>query len=172
MGLFSSSSSKKQTTNNSSAAQSQSGLAISGNDSTVTVNELETDFGAVEGSFGLAEQAIAGVERLGIDGFDLAENLGLNAQNQSFGLAGASLAANAQLSNELLRRDQIVTASIIDTLGETKAGFDEVSASLNQNAAATGEQLAGIASGFGGSTKTILAVIGVIGVGLLLVKAK
>ena len=101
------------------------------------VSVSTTDFGAIKSAFEGIDTAIS-------DSIDFAETVSVNAQNNSFGLAGASLAANANLSNELLRRDQVVTAAIIDTLGETKSGFDEVQKSINSNAAATGSQLAGL----------------------------
>ena len=77
-----------------------------------TVGDVDvstTDFGAIRSAFEGIDTAIS-------DSIDFAETVSVNAQNNSFGLAGASLAANANLSNELLRRDQVVTAAIIDTL--------------------------------------------------------
>lgn len=136
------------------------------------VSVQTTDLGAIEESFGLAGVAIEGVSSVAGDGFDFAEDVALNAQNNAFNLAGSSLAANATLSNELLRRDQIVTASIIDALGETKAGFDDVANQINSNAAATGDQLAGLASVAGSNTNTVILAVAAAAALFLVVRAK
>ena len=143
------------------------------------VSVQTTDLGAIEESFGLAGVAIEGVKSVAGDGFDFAEELAINAQdnalsaqNDAFNLAGTSLAANATLSNELIRRDQIVTASINDALGETRAGFDEVANQINSNASATGDQLAGLASVAGSNTNTVILAVAAAAALFLVVRAK
>ena len=111
-----------------------------------------TDFGSVQ-------LAIEGAGKIAGDGLDLADSVGQGA----FNLANSSLAANATLSNEVLRRDQILTAQVFDVLGEARAGFDDVSKALNSNAAATGSSLAGLGQNQETEFKKLAAIALVIG---------
>ena len=79
------------------------------------------------------------------DATDLAEALGSQAINRSFDLAGSSLEANTVFSNEVLRRDQLLTAQIANLLDETRSGFGDVADSFAHGSEATGAALAGIA---------------------------
>lgn len=123
-----------------------------------------TDFGAVqlsiEGAGQVAGDGLDLAESFGSGSFELAGQLGQSA----FDLANSSLSSNATLSNEILRRDQILTASVFDVLGEASAGFDDVSKALNSNAAATGSQLAGLGQNQETEFKKLAAIALVIGV--------
>jgi len=143
-------------------------LGKTGGDVSVTT----TDLGAIEESFGLAGMAIEGVGAVASDGFDFAEDVSLNAQNNAFNLAGSSLAANALLANETLRRESLITSQVFDVLGEASAGFDDVSKALNANAASTGNQLAGLADATGSNTTKIILFAAAAAVVIFLVRSK